>query len=411
MLTRRDIQLDLLRKLNELCDKANVKYVLHSQAAFTAYFEEPIDYMNSFEILMCQGDAEKIADILDDDKYYFEDFRSNPKFDEHYIIFGYKNSLDLKIKDLNFMKTRNIDNHCIRINIRLIEHPVEKGSHKLINYRRMLWKFRFLNVITGELWYLKYLKKFINIIYKIPGEKRITKNRYNFKKKLYAIDTWDDIKNYEKIKVVGAGWFKPEMFYDLAPKELDGVPSFIFNDFEYYASYIYGLNWQDKKWSNPQGMESSLFSWDELSRDEDFKRILERHQKYFEMSYANDTNLNENKILKFIKKFTFPESTKLYNNMLIKRNFRENVVQSGNIIHSREDYIEQKAELQQLYDERDYDKLEIRLKPLIRSMKNGVKLGYTYSVDSDIDRLLDNYLRDVGNDYLADKIIELKEDV
>ena len=411
MLTRRDIQLDLLRKLNELCDKANVKYVLHSQAAFLAYNEEPIDYMNFFEILMCQGDAERIADILDDDKYYFEDFRSNPKFDEHFMIFGYRDSLDLKIEDLNFMKTRNIDNHCIRINIRLIEHPVEKGSRALINYKRLFWKFRYLNVTTDDLWYLTYLKKFINVIYKIPGEKRVTNHRYNSKKELYSIDTWDDIKNYEVINVVGAGKFKPQMFYDLVPKELDGVPSFIFNDFEYYANYIYGLEWKEKKWSNPQGMDSSLISWDELSQDEDFKRIMEKHQKYFESSYAKDTNLNENKILKFIKKFTFPESTKIYKNMTITKNFYSHVVQSGKIIHNREDYIEQKGELMELYDERDYDNLEIRLRPLIRSMRTGVNLGYTYSVDSDIDRLLDNYLRDTGEDKLADQIIELKEDV
>ena len=62
------------------------------------------------------------------------------------------------------------------------------------------------------------------------------------------------------------------------------------------------------------------------------------------------------------------------------------LIESGKIIHNREDYIEQKGELMELYDERDYDNLEIRLRPLIRSMRTGVNLGYTYSVDSDIDR-------------------------
>ena len=86
MLTREEIQIDLLTKLNELCDKANVKYVLHDQAAFLAYNDEPIDSIASIEVLMCQGDAEKLADLLDDDDFYFEYFRTNPKFDKHFIM-------------------------------------------------------------------------------------------------------------------------------------------------------------------------------------------------------------------------------------------------------------------------------------------------------------------------------------
>lgn len=410
MLTRRDIQLDLLRKLDELCEKANVKYVLHGQAALLAYAEEPIDYMSSLEVMMCQGDAERLADILDDDRYYFEDFRSNPKFDEHYMIFGYRDSLDLKIKDLNFMKTRNIDNHCIRINIRFIER-IPEGSTKWVNYARLFWKFRYLNVTTDELWYLKYLKKFINFFYGIAGEDRVTNHRYNSKKELYAIDTWDDIKNYEEVKIVGAGIIRSEIFNERVPKELDGVPSYIIKDFEYYGPHYYGLEWQEKRWANSQGTTSSLISWDELSQDEDFKRTLDRHQEYFEYTYAHSTNLNENKIMKFIKRFTFPESTKIYNNLKIARNFRSHVVQSGSILHTRDDYIEQKDELLELYNERDYDQLEFRMKPLIRSMRSGINLGYTYSVDPDIDNLLDNYLRDTGEEKLADKIIQMREEV
>ncbi len=410
MLTRRDIQLDLLQKLNELCDKANVKYVLHGQSAFLAYNEEPIDYIDSFEVLMCQSDAEKIADMLDDDKYYFEDFRSNPKFDEHFMMFGYKESLDLKIKDLNFMKTRNIDNHCIRINIRFIEHPIEKG-YQLEYYRHLFWKFRFLNVTTDDLWYLNKLKGFINFIYGIVGEERITNHRYNSKRKSYTIDTWDDIKNYKVIRIDDAGNIKSEIFNDIVPKELDGVPSFIFKDFNYYASHYYGFNWEEKKWANSQGTTSSLISWEEFSKDADFKKHMEKNQEYFEYTYANSTNLNEKKILKFIKRFTFPESTKLYNNLLITRDFKQNVLQSGSILHNRDDYIEQKDELMQLYNDRNYDELEFRMEPLISSMRKGVNLGYTYSVDEDIDQLLDNYLRETGQGKLANQIIQLREDI
>lgn len=411
MLTRRDIQLDLLRKLDELCEKANVKYVLHGQGAFLAYNEESIDdYMSSLDVLMCQSDAEKIVDLLDDDRYYFEDFRSNPKFDEHYMMFGYKQSLDFKIKDMNFMITRNIDNHCIRINIRFIEHPPEETS-KSIEYKRLFWKFRFLNITTRDLWYLNCLKKVLNFYFRVIGENKSVEQRYNLKKELYSIDTWDDIKNYDEVKVYGAGTLKSEIFNDIVPKDMDGVPSFIFNDFEYYANKIYGDNWFDRKWSNNQGTTSSVISWDELSRDEDFQRYMDNYQKNFEYIYAHGITLNENKILKTVKKYTFPESKQIFENLLTIKNFKSHLAQSKKIVYNRDDYIGQKDELLGLYNQGNYDELEVKMKPLINSMKSGISLGYTYSVDDDIDQLLDNYLRDTGDKKLANKIIELREDI
>ncbi|MBQ6512842.1 hypothetical protein [Methanobrevibacter sp.] len=410
MLTRRNIQLDLLQKLDELCKKANVRYVLHGQGAFLAYKGESIDdYMSSLDVLMCQGDAEKIVGLLDDDRYYFEDFRSNPKFDEHYMMFGYKQSLDLKIVDMNFMKTRNIDNHCIRINIHFIEHSPVKTS-KMIEFKDLFWKFRFLKITTKDLWYLNYLKKFLNFYYKVTGENRAVEQRYNLKKELYSIDTWDDIKNYDEVKI-GSRTLKSGIFSDIVPKDMDGVSSFIFDDFDYYAKKIYGDKWFDKRWSNNQGTTSSLISWDELSMDEDFQRYMDNYQRSFEYVFAHEVTLNENKIFRFVKKYTFPQSKEIYENLLTIKNFKSHLTQSKKIVYNRDDYIEQKDELLGLYDQGNYDELEVKMKPLINSMRSGINLGYTYSVDDDIDQLLDNYLRDTGDEILADRIIELKEDI
>lgn len=411
MLTRREIQLDLLRKLNELCEKANVNYVLHGQAAFLAYRNEPIDDLNSLEVMMCQGDAEKIVELLDDDKFYFEDFRSNPKFDKHFMIFGYKNSLDLKVRDLNFMKTRHIQNHCIRINIRFIEHPVATGMAKSLRLKRLIWKFRNLNITTEYLWYFNYIKKILNIIYKIIGEENAIKRRYELKKKHFSIWTWDEIKNYPIVKISGISGVKSKLFDDIITKELDGVQSFIFNDFKQYGFYFYGNNWEKKTWKSVKGYSSSLISWQDYINDPDVKKSLDVIQKHYEYTYAKSSNLQENKYLKKIKGIVFPKSNEMYNNKLIILNMRKNVKQSGSIIHTRENFIKQKEELIWLYNNKNYDELEIRLKPLIQSMQNGIHIGYSYSVDSEIDELLDSYLRDIGRNELADKIQYYRIDV
>ena len=44
-------------------------------------------------------------------------------------------------------------------------------------------------------------------------------------------------------------------------------------------------------------------------------------------------------------------------------------------------------------------------------MQNGIHRGYTYSVDKDIDNILDSYLREVNRDKLADKIEEYRIDI
>lgn len=412
MLSREDIQLDLLSKLNELCEKANVKYVLHGQAAFLAYRNESFENLNSLEVMMCQGDAEKIADLLDDDNYYFEDFRVNPKFDKNYMMFGYKNSLDLKLVDLNFMKTRNIKNHCIRINILFIEHPAEIGKGKSLRFKRLLWKFRYLNVNINELWYLKYMIKVINLLYKLNGEKRSIKQRYNLKKENFSIWTWDEIKSYPNVRISGfRGRLNPEIFYDIIPIEFNGVISYIFNDFEHYGINLYGLNWEDKKWKSVKGFNSNSISWEEYIEDPVVKNSLHEIQKRYEYTYAKSSNLKENKYINKIKNILVPKSKKIHENKLIIRNMRKNVIQSGKVIHIREDFIEQKDELIRLYQNKDYDELKIKLKPLIQSMQTGIHVGYCFSVDSDIDKLLDSYLRDVGRDKLADKIQDYRIDV
>lgn len=278
MLTRKEIQIDLLNKLNELCDKANVKYALHGQSAYLAYFNEPIEFIESFEVIMCQGDAEKIADILDDDKYYFEDFRVNPKFDRHYMMFGYKNSLDLKLTDINFDTERHIDNHCIRITIYYIEHQVPKGHAKKLKSRNELWKLRYMNINHSKFRRKKYYKKLINFACFLIGNNRINKHRYEYKKMNHAIDTWDNIKNYNYVRCSGKK-LKSNLFNILIPKQLNGVQSYILKNFESYFKMFYGPSWKTKKWKKYDGFKSTNINWEEFSNNPKIKECLKEIQK------------------------------------------------------------------------------------------------------------------------------------
>ncbi|WP_406536011.1 hypothetical protein [Methanobrevibacter sp.] len=391
IVSRKDIQLDLLNKFNELCSKANVKYVLHGQGALLAYTGDEIDNIESLEVMMCQGDAEKIVDLLDDDAYYFEDFRSNPKFDNHFMMFGYKNSLDLKMRDINFMTTRHIENHCIRLNIRFIEHPVPKGKGKKLKIYRKIWKLKNMDVHSNNLWKYKYGKKALVIFSKVIGEKRLDNHRYNIKKKNYSIDTWNNIKKYPLVRISGTKAKDSKLFNEIAATKLGDVSTYIIKDFENYATAYYGVNWRMKKWKSSPDCSSTIISWEVYSRSPEYQKCCEKIQERYENNYYRTLDIEKSRD--------------------ITNNLKNHVRQSGRIVHTRDDFIEQKEKIQELYKNNDLDELEVILKPLIQAMQHGIRLGYTYSVDEDIDNILDSYLRKVDREELANQIKSLRINV
>lgn len=390
MLTRNDVHRDLLQKLDELCRKANVKYVLHARAAFLAHDNKPIDEINSFEVLMCQGDAERISNILDDDAYYFEDSRSNIKFDGHYMMFGLKNSLDLKNKDLDFNATRHIENHGIRIIIKYLERPesriagkVLRGNTKILKFRNMDADYNFRNY--------KSKRNLTNKVFKIVNDNRYNRMVNSFKKRSVGIDSWDDIKKYPVVKTAGSRPMNPELFDSIMPIEFDGIPTFILKDFETYATNFYGKDWRDKRWPQVKGCTSTMISWKEISNDPEVKKITEEISRRYDIIHVTYEK-------------TIPDRE-------VYREMKRQVVQSKNVIYTREETIQHKDKIMEAYETGNMAELDAMLNPLIQSLTTGIDRGYTYSVDEEIDEIVDSYLRKNNNSNLANEIKRLRVDV
>ena len=390
MLTRKEIQLELLQKLNELCEKANVKYALHSQAAFLAYKDEELKEMETFEVMMCQGDAERISNLLDDDDYYFEDFRTNPKFDKHYMMFGFKNSLDLKNTDLNFLTSRHITNNCIHIKILFIEHQVPLGHAKRLREEQNLWKMKNMDITSRELWRLKIKQKIIHIKDFLKGKENVNKKRYETKKRNYAIDTWENIQNYPRVRLNGK-LLNADLFNEIVPKYLENVPSFILKDLDLFSKSYYGKNFQNVNWKTYRGFKSSLISWNEFSHDEQVKKSLEEIQKNNEKIYASNLKIKKNKE--------------------INKKLKKHVINSKRIINTRENYMKEKQDIINLYENGKNEELGEKLTPLIKTMEISVNLGYAFSIDDEIDDILDEYLRNNQQIKLANQIEKLKIDI
>ena len=390
MLTKNDIQRDLLQKFDELCKKANVKYVLHGHAAFLAYNNQPFEEINTLEVLMCQGDAEKVSDILDDDAYYFEDFRSNPKFDRSFMMFGFKNSLDVKRKELNFLTTRYIDNQCIRIFIHFIEQPLSKINGKLLVNNRKILKFKYMDK-DYEYRNFKTKRKFVNNVFKVVSDDFYNKRIYNLKKKAVSINTWDDIKKYPLIKITGKRRVESDLFDTINQVDFDGISSYIIGDFERYAEHYYGKNWRDKKWPGINRLSSALISWEEFSKDPEVIKCVDEIQKRYDIIYQKQASVSDSRTA--------------------VKNMKNQIKMSKSVIYTREDMLEQKDKIMELYQTENMEELGTVLEPLIRSLSIGINRGYTYSVDEDIDNVLDSYLRKTNETELANEIKKYKVDI
>lgn len=390
MLTRNDIHRNLLQKFDEMCKKANAKYVLHGQAAFLAYENKPIDQINAFEILMCQGDAERAFEFLDDDAYYFEDGRTNPKFDRSFMMFGFKNSVDLKRKDMNFNNTRHIDNHCIRITIHFIEQPLNMFSRTVLKNNRKLLKFKYMED-DYNFRNFKSKRKIVNGMFKVINDDFYNKRVYAFKKKTISINTWDDIKKYPLVKITGKKAVESDLFDSIQNIDFDGISTFIVKDFKRYAKHYYGKDWKDKKWASVNRLSSPLVSWEEYSNDPEVAKRIEEIQKYHDMIYTRNAQIAEKR-----------EAIK---------NMKRQIRMSGSVVYTREEILPQKDKIIELYKEDNMAELGTVLEPLIESLTTGINRGYTYSVDEEIDEILDSYLRKTNESQLANEIKRLRVDV
>ena len=305
-------------------------------------------------------------------------------------MFGFKDSLDLKDKDLIFNSKRHIDNHCIRINIHFILRPTNKIARKVINTNRKVSKVRNMEASTDFNNFRKK-KEFVNRVFKFINDDFYNKSIYVFKNKTISIDSWGDIKKYPLIKIAGKKAVESNIFDSISKVSIGGVSSYILKDFETYATHFYGRNWEEKKWPSVNRFTSALIGWEEFSEDPQVKEIIEGIENRYVTVYE--------KALKTVKcRDTI-------------REMRKQVIQSKSVVYTREETLQQKDEIVKLYQAGKIDELEEMLAPLIQSMRYGIRCGYTYSVDDEIDRILDSYLRETDKGELADKIEELRVDV
>ena len=193
------------------------------------------------------------------------------------------------------------------------------------------------------------------------------------------------------MKIAGTKAIDSNLFDKIIKKDIEGIPAYIFEDFNRYAEFYYGKEWRDKKWKGPTGFTSSIINWEEFSNDPEIQESLDKMQMLYEEIYSRSPIAKRHKT--------------------VIRGMKRHVKQSGRVIHTREEFIGQKEDILKLYDNKNIEKLTLILKPLMEAQEHGIRVGYTFSVDEDIDEILDWYLRETDRKELADKIKKQRIDI
>ena len=248
MKTRQDIQLELLQELDEICIINNLKYTLIGLNSLNAYLNNTI--RNASRIVavgMTQGDIDKFCQIIEkqnNPNRYVEGIFSNPDFLPIYVTYGNRNTTDYHMVAIN----RNI-HHGIHIRlypiIKAETHDGEEiiGWDNKLSKERKFRKFSSKRIENNKFWYMKAGFEALHFAYNLTGG---GKRYYNNVKKNIAIDNWEDIQDYSKVRFINKT-VSSKHFLDLQRVNVDGIETNLPKDCDAFFSEIYGDDFKEIK--------------------------------------------------------------------------------------------------------------------------------------------------------------------
>ena len=194
---------------------------------------------------MTQGDIDRFCKIIEE-KYsknrYVEGIFNNPHFIPFYVTYGNKNTANFHMVNLN----KNTK-HGIRVRIYPIIKSMERDGTKIKGWTRRLSrerKFRkFVNkrIDNPKYWYMKKGLKVMSGAYSFSGG---TKRYYKNVKRNTFIDKWEDIQDYEMVRI-NKKEISTEHFKELEKTDVDGIKLYLPKNQDAYFSEVYGEDFKE----------------------------------------------------------------------------------------------------------------------------------------------------------------------
>lgn len=383
---RRDIYVSLLRDIDEIADKNDIKYIVIGETSLFINRDKNIGLSpNRVDIAMTQGDAEKFRSYFLEHKNeyperFIESMLDNHKMNVYLMRFGDKNTFELRTKELNSTRSNNFINNGVHVNIRFIEKPLsakdEGGKRKSTERLWKMYNFRFAGY---SLWFVRLCVCFANLFMNLISFGRFRFKRYYSARKTFAIEKWDDIYKFDNVKVANK-IFPGEIFNGISRIRIEeGLSVPILEDYDKYLSILSETeNFDPDKIQNINKVDGRLasvyFNEDELKKSTRYEDCVSEIRKKREKVFK--TRARSLKYRQRVKKIKVV------------------VAMTEDEVKLREHYTKMQPNIVKLFKEEQYEQLVRVLEPLKNSLFYYASRGMTYSISETIDNIFDDvYLR------------------
>ncbi len=400
-----EVYYELLKEFHEICEANGLKYVLHGSSAVSIYRRGYISaQQTSIEVLMTQGDAEAFyraaSALIAEGKLenrFVEGMINNPQFLRNYLMFGASDTLDFQVRELNPVKSRNLQHYGLHLRIKYISQPGARAESKTT---RRIWKAYNMQLKGSGMWYVKAPVALARGVMNTVTLGNFKNHRYNAYRKTHFIPNWDAIADYEEVFISGKK-YESRLFAErqLTEARLPGrVPEgeepvtiqvYLLAAFEEYAETLYGPKWYRHRLYHKFHVTSTEVGYEELMADPEFVRAAERVAVLREQLYTGQLNtmLPRRKIEKV----------------------KDVVLMSGEKV-ARTEYCEENYDqIMDFYQKKDYLSLEEILGPVLNSFRKMEKKGIAYSISDEMDKIIDEVLDHAGEGELVRSIHKLRE--
>ena len=372
MIGEKDIQLELLKEIDNICIQNDLNYILLGTNGLNAFINHTIkNGPISVSVAMTSGDIERFISIVekqDNPNRYVEKINTQKKNNPWHVNYGNENTAYFHIMNLDKSEHHGINVELYPIRGFKVNEKAKKAASKPENTNK--------------------LNRFINKFLKSDKKEEVKKEPAD---KTY-IDRWEDIQNFTVVKIINTK-IKAKTLEELDRYEVDSLQLSLPKDSSKFFREIFGANFMDRK-IKPTNIG--------------YRYILNTERSYREIiDESNDLIMEANSLNEEVQM----KSAEADDDRVVVNNLWNLVLMTNKQIEFTK-YFDENIDRLSAYDlsnKEDFDLVYKELKPAISALQKYAKLGMTFSINPKTDELIEEVLLMKGKDKLVDKIKNLQD--
>lgn len=390
MKSKQEIQLELLREIDDICSKNNLRYIMVDQKALYAYLNRTLDDdYRMVAVAMTQGDIDRFCQICineNNEDRYIEGIFNNPHYIPIYVSYGNKNTTDLDTVHRN----RNLYKG-IRIRIYPIMKSVGKDGTVFEAWNKRLKKERTLRriinkqIVNERLSYMRKGLRVLNGAYSLTGGGT---RYYKEVKKNIFIDKWEDIQQYSKVRIVNK-YFTTDLLKDTTKIEIDGVGLAFPEKSDEYFIQAYGKDYKEKSIKS-RNLKNRVV----IDTERGYEQVISDTEDILKEIRSNHEDI-------ILKRREVKKENEAVKNIwrLVKMTEKQIEFQD----YFTDDKVDELLKLD-LNNEKHFESVHEELSPAISALRRYANFGMTFSINPKTDSLIKNVLLIKENDALLKRI-------